>query len=227
MDGAVVKSRSPTCGLERIKVYQPSGEWHGSKDPMVSGLFTHDLKNAAPNLAIEEEGRLSDAWLRENFILQAFTSARWREFLESEPTLANFQVFHRDHKYLFLSKNEALYRELGALVATTRRHNLAESLVGYEAKLFDLLACRSKKGHVKNVLDHIYGYFKFQITDGEKTLYHDTVAEFMQDIVPLIAVIKILEQFLSHYGSDYLATQIFFKPYPADLALRSKVTAYR
>lgn len=227
MDGAVVKARSPSCGLERIKVYQPSGEWHGSKDPMQAGLFTGDLQKAAPHLAIEEEGRLSDAWLRENFMLQAFTSARWREFLESQPTLASFQAFHRDHKYLFLSKNEEIYRELGALVANTRRQNLAEHLLEYEQKMFELLACRSKKGHVKNVLDHIYGYFKQDITQAEKDHYHETVAEFMNDIVPLIAVIKILEQFLKHCGSDYLATQVFFHPYPADLALRSKTTAYR
>lgn len=227
MDGAVVKSRSPSCGLERIKVYQPTGEWHGSKDPMQAGLFTHDLRQAMPNLAIEEEGRLSDAWLRENFMVQAFTSARWREFLESTPTLSNFQAFHRDHKYLFLSKNEEIYREMGALVATTRKFNLQQSMKGYEQKLFELLAYRSKKGAVKNVLEHIYGYFKKQATEAEKLHFHQTVEEFMQDIVPLIAVIKILEQFLNHYGSDYLKSQIFFNPYPADLALRSKVTAFR
>ncbi|MDX1353147.1 MAG: DUF523 and DUF1722 domain-containing protein [Thiomicrorhabdus sp.] len=227
MDGAVVKSRSPSCGLERIKVYQPSGEWHGSKDPMQAGLFTQKLHEALPQLAIEEEGRLSDAWLRENFMLQAFTSARWREFCESSPTLAMFQAFHRDHKYLFLSKNEEIYRELGALVATTRKQNLSESMLGYEQKMFQLLAYRTKKGTMKNVLDHIYGYFKTQITQAEKAHYFATVDEFMNDIVPLIAVIKVLEQFLNHYGSSYLESQVFFHPYPADLALRSKVTAYR
>ncbi|GAB6070633.1 DUF523 and DUF1722 domain-containing protein [Thiomicrorhabdus hydrogeniphila] len=227
VDGAVVKSRSPSCGLERIKVYQPNGEWHGSKDPMQAGLFTRDLREALPHLAIEEEGRLSDAWLRENFMLQVFTSARWREFLESQPTLASFQAFHRDHKYLFLSKNEELYRDLGALVATTRKFNLEQSIKGYELKLFKLLAYRSKKGSVKNVLEHIYGYFKKQVTPAEKRHFRETVEEFMQDIVPLIAAIKILEQFLNHYGSEYLQSQVFFHPYPADLALRSKVTAYR
>lgn len=227
MDGAVVKSRSPSCGLERIKVYQPSGEWHGSKDPMQAGLFTGDLKNAMPNLAIEEEGRLNDAWLRETFMVQAFTSARWREFTENNPTVGKFQEFHRDHKYLFLSKNEDIYRTLGALVATTRKHNLSESMSDYQQKMFELLACRSKKGHVKNVLDHIYGYFKHDITQREKEHYHETVAEFMDGIIPLIAVMKIMEQFLNHYGSEYLESQVFFNPYPADLALRSRTSAYR
>jgi len=227
LDGAIVKARSPSCGLERIKIYQPSGEWHGSKDPMVAGKFTSQLKSSAPNLAIEEEGRLSDAWLRESFMMQVFTSARWREFLESEPSLHDFQTFHRDHKYLLLSKNEVLYREMGALVATTRKTNLTESIRGYEEKLFKLLSYRSKKGQICNTLDHIYGYFKTKITEHEKQHYLTSRDEFMQDIIPLIAVIKILEQFLNHYGSNYLASQVFFNPYPADLSLRSKTTAYR
>lgn len=227
IDGAVVKSRSPSCGLERIKVYRPDGQWYGSSDPMGSGLFTGDLKKAAPYLAIEEEGRLQDAWLRENFMVQVFTTARWREFLESDPSLAEFQAFHRDHKYLLLSKNQDLYREMGALVSTTRKNNLSESLAGYQYKLFEALAYRTKRGHVRNVLDHIYGYFKKEITDSEKQHYIETVNEFYDGIIPLIAVIKILEQFVRHYGSDYLSTQVFFHPYPPELALRSKIMAYR
>lgn len=227
LDAAVVKSKSPSCGIERIKVYQPSGEWHGSKDPMTSGLFTGQLREQAPYLAIEDEGRLQDAWLRENFMLHAFTSARWRELLKSTPSLVDFQVFHRDHKYLFLSKSEAVYREMGPLVANTRADNFEEQLQAYQGKLFELLAHRSTKGQVRNVLDHVYGYFKAQLSADEKVHYQEAVNEFVEGIVPLIAVIKILEQFLKHYGSDYLSTQIFFNPYPADLALRSKVDAFR
>ena len=227
IDGAVVKSRSPSCGMERIKVYRPDGQWYGSTDPMQAGLFTPQLMESMPSLAIEEDGRLNDAWLRENFMMRVFTKARWREFVNSDPSLVTFQAFHRDHKYLLLSKNETIYREMGALVATTRKYNLTESMLGYQVKLFELLAYRSKRGQVKNVLDHIYGYFKKHATDDEKQFYHETVQEFYQGIVPLITVIKILQQFLNHYGSDYLKSQVFFDPYPADLALRSKITAYR
>ena len=227
IDGAVVKSRSPSCGMERIKVYQPDGQWYGSRDPMQAGLFTQKLMQDAPHLAIEEEGRLNDAWLRETFMLKVFTKARWREFLNATPDLKAFQEFHRDHKYLLLSKNQSMYREMGALVATTRKSNLNESMLGYERKLFEMLAIRSKRGHVKNVLDHIYGYFKHDISEDEKTFYHETVQEFYDGIVPLVTVIKVLQQFLVHYGSDYLKTQVFFNPYPADLALRSKIAAYR
>jgi uncharacterized protein YbgA (DUF1722 family)/uncharacterized protein YbbK (DUF523 family) len=230
IDGAVVKSRSPSCGLERIKVYQPDGQWYGSKDPLVSGLFTAHLIEQAPHLAIEEENRLQDAWLREMFMVRVFTTARWRAFLAqtaSELTVASFQAFHRDHKYLLLTKNEAIYRHMGSLVATTRTHNLTNSLASYQACLFELLACSASKGQVRNVLDHLYGYFKTQLSHEQKNHYHQTVAEFVGGIIPLIAVIKVLEQFLKQYPSSYLITQQFFNPYPADLALRSDVDAFR
>ncbi|WP_127470180.1 YbgA family protein [Thiomicrorhabdus aquaedulcis] len=242
IDGAVVKARSPSCGLERIKVYQPTGQWHGSKDPLVTGLFTQHLIEQAPHLAIEEENRLQDAWLREQFVLRVFTSARWREFvspassestasasstLPAQPTVATFQAFHRDHKYLLLSKNQTLYKHMGALVATTRAHNLTNSLESYQACLFELLACSASKGQVKNVLDHIYGYFKTQLSHDQKNHYHQTSAEFVNGIIPLIAVIKVLQQFLTQYPSSYLVSQVFFNPYPADLALRSQVEAFR
>lgn len=227
IDGAVVKSRSPSCGMERIKIYRPTGEWFGSQDKMGQGLFTAELQRQAPDLAIEEEGRLQDAWLRENFIMRIFTMARWREFLAFEPSVAGFQAFHRDHKYLLLSKSEVSYREMGPLVADSTAQNLTDSLLKYESKLTGLLAQVTRKGAVINVLDHVYGYFKKQLSAQEKAHYQETREEFRSGIVPLIAVIKVLQQFLSHYGSDYLMTQVFFHPYPPELALRSKISAYR
>lgn len=224
VDGAVVKSRSPTCGLERIRVY---GEEKPAQNGSQAGFFTAHLMQSAPNLAIEEEGRLQDAWLRENFMVRIFTVARWREFTAAQPTLSQFQAFHRNHKYLFLTKHEGLYREMGALVATTRPQNLNASLLGYQHKLMQLLAYRTSKGHMKRVTDKIYGYFRKQLTEAEKTLYQETSSEFMRGIVPLITVIKLLEHFLSVYGSSYLSSQVFFHPYPDALALRSKINAFR
>lgn len=230
IDGAVVKSRSPSCGLERIKVYRPTGEWFGSKDPMDQGLFTKNLQQRLPRLFIEEEGRLQDAWLRENFMLNLFTRARWREFKASmieAPKIKAFQDFHRDHKYLLLSKDEKLYREMGQLVAQTTKENFAEQLEAYGEKLHELLRERASKGKMVNVVQHMYGYFKEQVSESEKAFFTETLEEFRQGIVPFISVMKLLEQFIRHYGSEYLATQWIIHPYPADLALRSKLSAYK
>jgi len=227
IDGAVVKSRSPSCGLERIKVYRPTGEWFGSNDPMDSGLFTKNLREQMPQLAIEEEGRLQDAWLRENFIMHIFAAARWREFLESKPTLAQLQAFHRDHKYLLMSKHDATFRELGSIVAQARKESLESDLEIYQGKFLQALQYRSSRGKMINAIEHMYGYFKDKLNQAEKEHYLETLEEFKQGIVPMISVMKVLEQFLSHYGNNYLATQVLLHPYPAKLALRSNLNAYR
>lgn len=227
VDGAVVKSKSPSCGLERIKVFRESGEWFGSSDPMGQGLFTAHLQKTLPYLAIEEEGRLQDAWLRENFVMQAFSAARWREFMSSAPDVAGFQAFHRNHKYLLLSKNESLYRQMGPIVAQATAGNLDESLVQYAELFHRAIAEKGRRGQMINVLQHIYGYFKKQASEEEKAFFHESLEEFRQGLIPLIAVIKVLQNFMHHYGSDYLQTQVFFHPYPAELALRSDVSAYR
>ncbi|MDG6773810.1 DUF1722 domain-containing protein [Thiomicrorhabdus sp. ZW0627] len=227
VDGAVVKSRSPSCGLERIKVYRESGEWFGSSDPMRQGLFTAHLQKTLPYLAVEEEGRLQDAWLRESFVMQVFSAARWREFMGSDPSVADFQAFHRDHKYLLLSKDEALYRQMGPIAAQATTANLHESLLRYSELFHQAIAEKGRRGQMINVLQHIYGYFKKQATAEEKAFFHESLEEFRQGVIPLIAVIKILQNLIHHYGSEYLQTQVFFHPYPAELALRSDTSAYR
>ena len=230
LDGAVVKSRSPSCGLERIKVYRPTGEWYGSQDPMDMGVFTKAMQTAMPDIFIEEEGRLQDAWLRENFMLNLFTRARWRELMEAigeTPAIKQLQDFHRDHKYLLLSKEERLYREMGQVVAQTTKDNFFDQCQVYQASLFELLQARASKGKMVNVMQHMYGYFKNQVTESEKALFTETLQEFRQGIVPLISVVKLLQQLINHYGSEYLETQWILNPYPSELALRSKITAYR
>ncbi|WP_319558448.1 YbgA family protein [Thiomicrorhabdus sp.] len=227
LDGAVVKSRSPSCGLERIKVYRPSGEWFGSQDPMDQGVFTKRLQEALPWIAIEEEGRLQDPWLRENFMLHVFTLARWRNFLQKQTGVADLQAFHRDHKYLLLSKNESLYRQMGPIVAEARKDTLQDSLQAYEGLLHRLLATKSNKGKMLNTLEHMYGYFKKQVGDAEKELFRSTLQEFKEGIVPLISVMKLLQQFIHRYGSEYLQGQVILDPYPPELALRSHLQAYK
>lgn len=227
VDGAVVKSRSPSCGLERIKVYRESGEWYGSSDPMRQGLFTEQLQKNMPYLAIEEEGRLQDAWLRENFVLQIFSAARWREFMQKRPDVKAFQEFHRDHKFLLLSKDEILYRQMGPIVAEATVLNLQEKLAEYGDLFREAIAEKGARGKMINVLEHLYGYFKKQVTESEKVFFRETLEEFRAGTVPLIAVIKIIQQFIHHYGSEYLSTQIILHPYPPELALRSSIQAYR
>jgi uncharacterized protein YbgA (DUF1722 family)/uncharacterized protein YbbK (DUF523 family) len=227
IDGAVVKAKSPSCGLGRIKIYRPSGEWLGSDSGIGQGLFTAGLQQAMPHIALEDEGRLLDPWLRENFVLQLFTLARWREFLASEPSVADFQTFHRRHKFLFLSKHEATYREMGPLVAQTRRENWSESIAQYQDRLYCLLAAKTKRSAVINVIEHLYGFIKNALSDSQKALYQQTLQEFRDEVIPLIVMITLLRQWVEEFEVDYLQEQWFFQPYPSDLALRSDVLAFK
>jgi uncharacterized protein YbgA (DUF1722 family)/uncharacterized protein YbbK (DUF523 family) len=227
IDGAIVKAKSPSCGLDRIKIYKPTGEWLGSDKGVGQGLFTQALEQAMPFIALEDEGRLFDPWLRENFVLQLFSLARWREFVASSPSVSGFQDFHRRHKFLLLSKNEVLYRKMGPIVAQTSLSNWDESIEAYQGLLQQILALKTQRGAMINVLDHLYGYVKNQVSDYQKSLYFESVEEFRAGVIPLIALIKLLRQWVAEFGVEYLADQWIFDPYPADLALRSDLKAFK
>jgi uncharacterized protein YbgA (DUF1722 family)/uncharacterized protein YbbK (DUF523 family) len=227
IDGAIVKAKSPSCGLDRIKIYKPTGEWLGSPQGVGQGLFTQALQQALPHIALEDEGRLFDPWLRENFALQLFTLARWREFLAEQPSVAGFQAFHRRHKFLLQSKNEALYREMGPIVAATDLNNWAQQTEAYQALLYRLLAMKTQRNAMINVLEHLYGYVKTQVSPPQKALYHETLDEFREGVIPLIAMMKLLRQWVVEFDVAYLQDQWIFDPYPADLALRSDLMAFK
>lgn len=227
VDGAIVKAKSPSCGLERIKIYRPTGEWLGSDNGVGQGIFTQALQQAMPNLAIEDEGRLQDAWLRENFVMQLFTQARWREFLASSPGLAQLQAFHRQHKFLLLSKNEAIYRQMGPVVANATLANWDQTIAQYENLLKQALASKTQRSAMLNVLEHLYGYVKDRVSPNQKALYRESLEEFRQGVIPLIALMKLFKQWVDEFAVAYLQEQWIFDPYPADLALRSNLLAFK
>lgn len=227
IDGAIVKAKSPSCGLDRIKIYRPTGEWLGSDNGIGQGLFTQTLQQSMPYLAIEDEGRLQDAWLRENFVMQLFTQARWREFLASSPGLAEFQRFHRQHKFLLLSKSEAIYRQMGPVVANATLVSWDSSIEQYQNLLKQALASKTQRSAMLNVLEHLYGYVKDRVSPSQKELYRESLEEFRQGVIPLIALMKLFKQWVDEFAVEYLQDQWIFDPYPADLALRSDLSAYK
>lgn len=227
-DGVIVKSKSPTCGLERVKLYREDGVWQSPRDPVTSGRFTARLLTAAPFLSIEEEGRLHDAWLREQFMLRVYTRARWRTFVTSaSPTVAGLQRFHRRHKLILLARNEMILRRLGTLVAAATSENLSQTLALYDKLLNEAFATPSSRRRLRNVFHHVLGYFKTVLRSEEKRFYLQTLDEFIAGVVPLITVIKVWEGLLLRRPHPYLAEQIFWHPYPPELALRSAVSATR
>lgn len=223
--GFILKSKSPTCGLERVKVYQQNNNAPSEKKGI--GFFAKELKKVYPYLPIEEEGRLNDPWLKENFLMQVFSFADITTFLKNKPQFKELVAFHTTYKYLIYAKSESAYKTLGNIVANHQKLPLKEVLDAYKIEFFKAI---SEKGTIKktyNVLLHILGYFKKLITKEEKEHILDACNEYKNGIIPLIAVTKLINLYVKRFHQSYLESQKFLNPYPKELSLRSDIKAYK
>lgn len=223
--GYILKSKSPTCGMERVKVY-PDKKGGQSENSGV-GVFAKKLKDRFPLLPLEEEGRLGDPWLRENFLMQIFAYKTIFEFLQTNPSIGELVEFHTSYKYLIYSKCHKAYKELGRIVANHEKKPLSVVLEEYKIRFLKAIYEKGSIKNTYNVLLHIFGYFKRYITKEEKDHILETMEEFKKEIIPLIAVIKIINLYVKRFEIEYLQAQKFLNPYPKELALRSTTKAYR
>jgi len=222
--GFIFKAKSPSCGVERVKLYQNNSNMCEKK---ATGLFAQAVQEKQPFLPIEEDGRLNDPWLKENFLMQVFAYKDLGEFLDSNPTFKNLVDFHTSYKYLIYAKSQASYKNLGAIVANHEKEELGVVLENYKSSF---LAAIGEKGNINktyNVLLHIFGYFKKLIQKEEKEHILSACQEYKEGIIPLIAVIKLLNLYVKRFNQEYLKTQKFLNPYPKEFALRSDLKAYK
>ena len=223
--GFILKSKSPTCGMERVKVYEDKNSM--SKKEGV-GLFARNIKEMYPYLPLEEEGRLNDPWLKENFLMQIFAYKDLHELLKKESLSFNDLVlFHTSYKYLIYAKSQEFYKELGAIVANHEKKDLNIVLEEYKESFLRAINEKSTIKKTYNVLLHIFGYFKKHITKEEKELLLMTIDEYKDGIVPLITIIKMFNIYIKRYEIEYLQKQKFLNPYPKELALRSDIKAFK
>ena len=222
--GFILKSSSPTCGLERVKVYKPFNA------PSVKngiGVFAKQIKEKYPYLPVEEEGRLIDPWLRENFLMQIFAYQDLHNFLKSIPTFNDLVIFHTSYKYLIYSKAQKSYTTLGRIVANKEKKQLDEILVEYKEEFLKAISLKGNVNKTYNVLLHMFGYFKKLITKEEKEEILEALNEYKERIIPLIAVMTIINLYVKRFDVQYLKVQKFLNPYPKELSLRSEIKAYK
>ena len=222
--GFILKSSSPTCGLERVKVYKPFNA------PSVKngvGVFAKKIKEKYPYLPVEEEGRLIDPWLRENFLMQIFAYQDLHNFIKSNPSFNDLVIFHTSYKYLIYSKAQKSYTTLGRIVANKEKKQLDEILLEYKEEFLKAISLKGNVNKTYNVLLHMFGYFKKLITKEEKEDILQALQEFKDKIIPLIAVMKIINLYVKRFDVQYLKVQKFLNPYPRELALRSEIKAYK
>lgn len=218
--GFIFKSKSPSSGMERVKVYPIGGGMAVKKG---SGLFARAFMDHFPNLPVEEEGRLHDAALRENFIERIFTLKRWREMLEDNNSRSGLVKFHERHKYLLMSHSIPHYRKLGRMVADMKSRRLSQLQDDYHQGMMDALHLRATvKKHI-NVLQHMAGYFRKQLTSDEKQELQELIGRYHEGYVPLIVPVTIINHYVRKYTEPYLASQFYLNPHPVELQLRNQI----
>jgi uncharacterized protein YbgA (DUF1722 family)/uncharacterized protein YbbK (DUF523 family) len=216
--GIIFKSKSPSCGLMSAKVYLDNGFTEGKDD----GVFAAMCRAKFPLLPMEEEGRLCDAWLRENFVMQLFAYDAFEKFKQNA-SMKDLVEFHRVNKFMLQSKDEALYRQLGKIVGNHEAKSFQAILDEYELLFKTAIAIKSSKGKTRNVLEHMSGFVKSFLNAEEKVMLHEQIDDYAAQIIPLIVPLSTLKLYASKYEVHYLLEQTFLSPYPKELALRSSV----
>ncbi len=217
--GIIFKSKSPSCGLNSAKAYLPNGFAEGKTDGMFAGL----CKKKYPLLPMEEEGRLNDPWLRENFIMQVFAYKDFEDFKTDGPDMKALVDFHQSYKFMLQSKNDVSYRKLGKIVGNHEKKNSVELLDEYELLFKETIAKKSSIGKTRNVLEHMAGFVKNDLNEVEKKALHEQIRDYSDKIIPLISPLNTLAMFAQKYEASYLLGQKFLHPYPKELALRSDI----
>ena len=216
--GYILKKSSPSCGMERVKVYDGA---RPRRDGV--GIYAATLLKNFPNLPVEEEGRLGDSVLRENFIQRIYVTSRWRAIQERGMTVSALVTFHAQHKLILMSHCQKTYRELGPLVAGANRENLGEVSEVYFSKLMAALKVPATKGNQVNVLQHIQGYLKHSLDAEDRAELSDSIAQYLRGQVPLIVPITLLNHHFRRHPNDYIGDSWYMKPYPAELSLQNNI----
>jgi uncharacterized protein YbgA (DUF1722 family)/uncharacterized protein YbbK (DUF523 family) len=219
LSGYILKKDSPSCGMERVKVYSEKGP--GVRDGV--GLFAQALLRRLPLLPVEEEGRLNDAPLRENFIERVFAYRRLRSFLAARWTVGDLVRFHTAEKLHLLAHEPKSYRALGQLVAKAKQLPRAEVESRYSETYMHSLRVPATKGKNANVLTHMAGYLKDLLGREEKAELHELIADYRRGLVPLVVPLTLLRHYVRRHGSAYLEGQAYLEPHPKELMLRNHV----
>lgn len=217
--GFVFKYGSPSSGMSRVKVYPPGG---GAPVLKGRGLFAARLMDAMALLPVEDEGRLNDEALRENFIERVFTLHRWNALCAGgAPSLGALVDFHTRHKLLVMSHSVEHYRSLGRLVALGAGMAPQALAEAYLRGLMGALRLAATVKKHRNVLEHVMGYFKRSLSPDEKRELLEILDAYGRELLPLVVPVTLLNHYVRKFSDGYLAQQVYLRPHPAELKLRN------
>ncbi|USD67914.1 DUF523 and DUF1722 domain-containing protein [Vibrio sp. SCSIO 43136] len=213
--GYVVCRNSPTCGMEKVKVYSK----HNAEKIGV-GLYTQKLIEHMPWLPIEEDGRLTDPYLKENFILRVFALSDFYQTMGDNPTAGKVVAFHSRYKLTLMAHHPESYKELGRLVANLGDVDIDSFINEYRLLFMNALKHRANRKTNTNVLMHLQGYLKNSLDKQQKKELAELILDYRSGISPLLAPLTLIKHHLSLHPDEYLSQQCFFQPYPQELRLR-------
>jgi uncharacterized protein YbgA (DUF1722 family)/uncharacterized protein YbbK (DUF523 family) len=217
--GFIFKSDSPSSGMIRVKVYNEKGMPH----KVGIGIFARAFMEHFPLIPVEDDGRLNDPLIRENFMLQIFTMKRWRDKLAVRRSMGSLIDFHTRNKLLILSHSQKHYRLMGKLVADGKKMPVKALYDQYQQILMEALKLKTTIKKHTNVMQHLMGYFKKQLTPDEKQELLEVFEHYREELVPLLVPITLINHYVRKYDQPYLKQQTYLHPHPLELKLRTHV----
>jgi uncharacterized protein YbgA (DUF1722 family)/uncharacterized protein YbbK (DUF523 family) len=216
LSGYVFCAKSPSCGMERVKVYSPEGN---ALPSIGIGAFTKEIMAANPLLPCEENGRLNDPILRENFVARIYAYKHWLAVVESGLTKHKLTTFHSQYKYTVMSHDLLAYKSLGQLLARSDLP-LEEQADEYILGLMNALKVIATRKKHANTLSHIQGYFSKQLQANQRKELCEIIDAYREGLIPLLAPLTLINHYLLQFPKDYLNQQAYLSPYPQELRLR-------
>jgi uncharacterized protein YbgA (DUF1722 family)/uncharacterized protein YbbK (DUF523 family) len=208
--GYIFKNRSPSCGIERIKVYGDDG----NATPNGRGLFAESFMQQCTLVPVEDEGRLHDARIRENFITRVFAYHRLAQLLDDRLSLKALVEFHTAHKFLLLAHSRKLYDALGKLVANAKQYSPSELKQHYGEAFMQTLSFKTSVKKNADVLYHMLGFFKKLLSEVEKRDMIEAIEDYRNELVPLIVPVTLIRHHVCKHEVAYLADQVYLNPHP-------------
>lgn len=212
VDGFLLKSKSPSCGIASANLYV-EGKITGRTD----GFFAEAIKEHFSFLPIEHEGRLKNSELRDNFLIRVFAFADFRQ-LKKEGTANDLVKLHTRYKYLLMTYNQKILQELGRLVADGKL-SPKEKIAKYETIFYRAFGKRPSRTRHYNTIQHIFGYFKAELNQREKSHFLNLLKEYLGGDLELRTILEILNSFAFRFDNEYLLNQKYINPFPKELTV--------
>lgn len=216
--GYIFKRASPSCGLHRVKVYTQRGMTATGQ-----GIYTQAFITAQPLIPCEEEGRLADPALRENFIQRVYVLARWRAMLAERLTKGRLVEFHTRHKYMLMAHSPRDYQALGRLIANLSSTGLRQQAQEYISAVMQTLQRIATRKQHANVLEHLMGYVKKQLDSEDKHEVLQLIRGYQRGELPLIVPLTLLKHHFRRHPDAYIEQQYYLTPHPHELMLRNLI----